>query len=168
VKKENEAKLARERVPSREELKKAKEWCLTNDIGLWDAIVKATITMLRKSDFKKVNENGQTSGLQAKTGRKFKIRVELSAPTDLTNWRNRWDKLREYMDWKTEGTETHTVWHDLKHWGPTILGELGYTEKQIQTITGHATSSMANRYTNLRAEKLQEAVTAVKKEMESL
>lgn len=168
VKKSDERIYARDRVPNREEMRAAKAWCLANDPGLWQAIERATLTALRRSDLKDHNEKGGEDGIQGKTGKRFKVYAQFPLPLDLTNWRRRWDALRRALGWDVEGTATHTVWHDIRHWGPTILAELGYAGKLLQKVTGHATEAMVDKYTGLRKEKLVEAVAALKREMDSL
>jgi len=165
VEKPSEKDLSRQRVPSREEIIRAREWCASHDTELWEAICRATATFLRKSDFVKNMASGAGSGTQNKTGKRFNVYVKFPNPISLSNWRKRWDALRTYMLWKAEGTEFHTVWHDLRHLGPTILAEHGYSSKQIQKLTGHSAEAMADRYTHLRKEKMEEAVNLVSKEI---
>ena len=52
----------------------------------------------------------------------------------------------------------HTVWHDIRHWGPSLLGEAGFSSDFIRHLTGHASREMADHYTHLRESKLEEAV----------
>lgn len=173
VKKDSEKDFARERVPGRDEMKAAKAWCALNDPGLWDAIYRATLTFLRKADFKAQQRSGRLEGIQGKTGRKFQVHVSFPNPVDLTNSRKRWEALQKAMGWTKyldDGAPNprHTVWHDIRHFGPTMLGEVGLTTKLIQKLTGHATEQMAERYTNLRAEKRVEAVAILRREMDAL
>jgi hypothetical protein len=169
VKKPSEADRARDRVPNRAEMVELKQWCINNDPELWQGILQATVTFLRKKDFVQFLENGQQQdGVQAKTGKKFKVHAKFPKPANFINWRKRWGRCRIALGWSIKDTPKHTVWHDLRHWGPTILAELGYSGKIIQKLTGHATEAMADRYTHLRDDKQKEAVNAVLKEMESL
>lgn len=168
VGKRSEKSLERKRVPSREEFKVAKAWCDANDPELWEIIVRAIVTFLRRSDLRAANASGQSEGIQGKTGNKFRVYAKFPKPVSLVNWRKRWEKLQVALGWNVEGTPAHTVWHDLRHCGPTILGEQGYSTKQIQQLTGHATEEMANKYTHLRPEKIQEAAAAVEKEMRAI
>jgi len=165
VEKPGEKDRGRDRVPAREEIIRAREWCKAHDPELWEAICRATATFLRKSDFSTNNASGAVSGTQSKTGKKFHVYAKFPNPISLMNWRKRWDALRTYMLWKAEGTEFHTVWHDLRHLGPTILAENGYSSKQIQKLTGHSAEAMADKYTHLRKEKMEEAVNLVSKEI---
>lgn len=173
VPKPSEKIFARERVPERNELKAAKTWCLQNDAELWKIILRSTVAMLRKSDFKAAQDNGVTDGVQGKTGFKFKIRAHFPNPVSLTNWRKRWEALQRAMGW-TEFTSDglpnprHTVWHDIRHWGPSLLGEEGFTSDFIRRLTGHASREMADRYTHLRESKLEEAVALIAQKMEDL
>jgi hypothetical protein len=171
IEKPGEKVFARERVPNRFELQQAKQWCKQNEPELWDAILQATVLMLRKADFMEVQESGATSGVQAKTGFAFKVRATFPKPA--TYNRGKWEKLQAAMGWKEfqeDGSPNprSTVWHDLRHWGPTMLAEHGYGTKLIQKLTGHQTEAMAEKYTHLREEKILEAVEVVKREMESL
>lgn len=173
VPKPSEKIFARERVPEREELKAAKMWCKENDPELWETIFRATVTMLRKSDFKGAQESGNKEGVQGKTGLKFKIRAHFPNPISLVNWRKRWEALQKAMGWTEflengESNPRHTVWHDIRHWGPSLLGEAGFTSDFIRRLTGHASSQMADRYTHLRESKLEEAVGMIKEKMEAL
>ncbi len=173
VSKPSEKDLARERIPSNEEMSTAKDWCLTNDPELWNAVAQSIVTMLRKTDFKKIIDNGKTEGIQGKTGKKFKVRASFPNPINLTNWRKRWETLQRAMGWTEylengEPNPSHTVWHDLRHWGPTFLGEKGYGNLLIQKLTGHSTEEMVLRYTNLREAKIQEAVNLLQTELNSL
>lgn len=173
VPKPSEKIFARERVPEREELKAAKDWCKANDVELWQTIFRATVTMLRKSDFRSAQENGITEGIQGKTGLKFKVRAHFPNPISLVNWRKRWEALQRAMGWTEflengEHNSRHTVWHDIRHWGPSLLGEAGFTSDFIRRLTGHASSQMADRYTHLRESKLEEAVSMIQQKMEDL
>ena len=168
VERPSEKPLARRRVPSRIEFRQAKAWCMGNDPELWEIIVRAVATFLRASDFKRANASGAQEGIQGKTGGRFITYTAFPSPVDLTNWRSRWNALQAAMGWDKEGTAEHTVWHDLRHCGPTILGEQGWSTKQIQQLTGHASESMADRYTHLRPEKLKEAAETVEREMREL
>lgn len=173
VPKPSEKIFARERVPEYSELKVAKDWCIQNDPELWKTIVGATVTMLRKSDFKGVQESGAVDGIQSKTGRKFKVRSQFPIPDSLVNWRKRWEALQKAMGWteyQEDGTVNpkHTVWHDIRHWGPSLLGEAGFTSDFIRLLTGHASREMADRYTHLRESKLEEAVGMIQQKMEDL
>lgn len=173
VPKPSEKIFARKRVPERGELKAAKEWCRANDQELWTTIFRATVTMLRKSDFRAQQESGSTEGVQGKTGLRFKVRASFPNPISLVNWRKRWEALQEAMEW-TEFTKDgqpnprHTVWHDIRHWGPSLLGEVGFSSDFIRRLTGHASSEMADHYTHLRESKLEEAVGLIKQHMEEL
>lgn len=173
VQKPSEKIFARERVPEREELQAAKAWCVNFDKELWQTIFRATVTMLRKSDFRAAQESGSKDGIQGKTGRAFKIRAHFPNPISLVNWRKRWEALQKSMGW-TEFLENgdpnprHTVWHDIRHWGPSLLGEEGFTSEFIRRLTGHASNQMADRYTHLRESKLEEAVALIQKKMEEL
>lgn len=173
VQKPSEKVFARERVPERDELKRAKDWCNQNDPELWQTIFRATVTMLRKSDFRGTQESGAKEGIQGKTGLKFKVRAHFPNPISLVNWRKRWEALQRAMGW-TEYTADgqvnprHTVWHDIRHWGPSLLGEAGFTSDFIRRLTGHASSQMADRYTHLRESKLEEAVGLISQKMEEL
>lgn len=172
VPKQSEKIFARKRVPERGELKAAKDWCLQNDPELWQTILRATATMLRKSDFKTAQESGATEGIQGKTGLKFKVRAHFPIPVSLTNWRKRWEALQKAMGWMeyVNGTinPKHTVWHDIRHWGPSLLGEAGFSSDFIRHLTGHASREMADHYTHLRESKLEEAVGLIQKHMEDL
>lgn len=173
VQKPSEKIFSRKRVPEREELKAAKAWCMEHDKELWQTIFRATVTMLRKSDFKAQQESGNTDGVQGKTGLKFKVRANFPNPIGFVNWRKRWEALQKAMGW-TEFTADgkpnarHTVWHDIRHWGPSLLGEAGFSSDFIRRLTGHASSEMADHYTHLRESKLEEAVGLISKEMEQL
>lgn len=172
VQKPSEKIFARERVPEFEELKAAKDWCTKNDPELWQTIFRATVTMLRKTDFKDVQESGATEGIQGKTGLRFKVRAHFPNPISLVNWRKRWEALQRAMGWTEfidgKPNPRHTVWHDIRHWGPSLLGEAGYTSDFIRRLTGHASTQMADRYTHLRESKLEEAVAMIAKKMEDL
>lgn len=158
----------RSRVPDAWELAAAYTWCQTNDVGLWDAIEKALLTALRKQDLVALDGTLTVKGIQQKTGEKFDLPITLDKPVDLTNYRRRWNALRNAMGWKALGTPKHTTWHDLRHWAPTMLGESGFSTKIIQNYTGHSTEASAERYTNVRRKSLEPAVDVVRKELERI
>ncbi len=168
VHKPSEEIYARKRVPTDEEMGEAKKWCLTNDPELWSTVIHSIVTMLRKSDLQAVIDNNLTEGIQGKTQKPFKVRTSFPVPKSLTNWRKRWEALQRAMGWNVEGTPTHTVWHDLRHWGPTYLGHVGFGKLIIQQLTGHSTEKMVGRYTHLREEKVNEAVRALEAKLATL
>ena len=166
IKKASEKSFARDRVPSKEEKLQAQQWCAVNDPELWEAIVQATVTILRKKDFAYFVETGQQAGTQAKTGRMWKVRTSFPAPANLVNHRKRWERLQAAMGWQerlADGSVNPkgTVWHDLRHWAGTILADSGFSGKQIQKAFNHASESMSDRYTHLSPEKLDAACQAV-------
>jgi integrase len=157
------AHLARTRVPSREEVKAAKAWCMANDPELWQAIKQAVILALRKQDLIKAQTlNGPVHLTQSKTGKPINIPFVIQRPVSFVNFRNRWDRLREAMNWHVVGSPTHTTWHDMRHMAATILAELGYSMDIISEALGD-TVEQARRYVNRKV-----SLEQVEKELDAL
>lgn len=153
----------RERVPTVEELKKAHLWCVENDQELWYAIEMALLTALRKSDL--VGLTGEVKGVQKKTGESFGLPVSLDKSVRYN--RNAWNRLRAHMGWLPDG-ETHTTWHDLRHWAPTLLGVHGFTGKQIQSYTSHKSEAALARYINVTKEQVPAMLEQVQAQLAAI
>ncbi len=153
----------RERVPAVEELKKAHLWCVENDQELWYAIEMALLTALRKSDL--VGLTGEVKGVQKKTGGAFNLPTQLDRAVSYS--RTSWNRLREFMQWLPDQA-CHTTWHDLRHWAPTLLGVSGFTGKQVQAYTGHASEAALARYINVKKEHVPAMLEQVKQQLATI
>lgn len=153
----------RQRVPSAEELTKAHEWCKVEAPGLWYAIEMALMTALRKSDL--LGLTGEVKGVQKKTGDRFSLPITLEKPVEYS--KHQWNRLRDFMGWKINGG-SHTTWHDLRHWAPTLLAKKGYSVPQMQSYTSHKDPKALMRYINLHSNSVPDMLENVKKELRSI
>ncbi len=172
VKKPSEEKYARERVPSKLELSKAKRWCTENDTELWRILEWAILTGRRKSELRALRAGDRVEGIQGKTGQRFKLPLVLDQALNWVNFDTRWERLQNAVGWQRyldNGhtiNPTHTTFHDFKHIGPTVLAELGHSNAVIQAFTQHSDPKMSDRYTNMRS--LQPVVDAIRNELASI
>lgn len=166
--KRSELPFKRKRVLSREELQAMKGWCLANYPNFWEDIKMAMLTSLRKSDLLALQGGERIAGIQGKTQRPFDLPLTATHQVRSEGMRWRWDQLRIVLKWNVRGTPLHTTWHDLRHCGPTMLAEMGYSSKIIQEILGHATEQQSKTYTNVRAHALAPALAALQQELSSI
>lgn len=172
----SEIPFRRTRVPTLEELRQAKDWCfedprkLGRTIEFWGVMIKAMRFMLRKSDLLALKPNSAVKGFQGKTGRSFDLPLmnEQAVTLGSRALRTRWDALRKALGWDKRGTPLHTTWHDLRHVGPTMIGEMGYSSKIIQSLLGHATEQQSMVYTNARAKVLTPPLEELTKALDSI
>lgn len=164
----SELPFKRHRVLSREELQKMKSVCMLKFPGFWEEIKLAMLTSLRKSDLLALGTNTKAVGIQGKTQRPFDLPVTIEHQVIERGLRTRWDSLRKILGWYEEGTPLHTTWHDLRHCGPTMIAEMGYSSKIIQSILGHSTEQQSMTYTNVRKHALAPAMEALQKELNSI
>lgn len=153
----------RQRVPSAEELAKAHEWCKVEAPELWYAIEMALMTALRKSDL--LSLTGEVKGVQHKTGDTFSLPHTLERPIEYS--KHQWNRLRDFMGWRLDGG-SHTTWHDLRHWAPTLLAQKGYSIPQMQSYTAHKDPKALARYINLQSSSVPDMLENVKSELRKI
>jgi len=152
----------RDRYASREELKRLKEWCQTNDLEMWRAIELAILTGLRTGDLQKSQAGGPVRGIQEKTKRPFILPVVITRPVNFSGFHRRWTACR-----KAAGMPDFH-WHDFRHTNATMLKQLGAADEVIRETLGHANIEQTWDYTNAREERLKPWFDKLQKELEAI
>jgi integrase len=152
----------RQRVASREEIKRLKTWCVVNDPALFEAIKTAIITNLRKGDQVRLVASPQINMRQGKTRRPIRLPVALKKPLNFINFRRRWNAARQACDMM----DFH--WHDWRHTGATMLAEMEVALEVIQEILGHATPKQTKDYINLGGKNLKPALDRLEREIDAI
>lgn len=149
----------RERVASRDELVKVKEYCDANDPDMLIMIERAICTGLRKTDLEKVNGLIDVRGVLSKTKERklFRMPVDFSRRISYKNFDRRWDDLREACKMQ----DFH--WHDWRATSATMLSLLGFTDQQVAQLLGHSIGSkITDGYIRSGSERLRPQVDALK------
>jgi len=162
AKKPDVSHLRRERWASKEELKKIKAWCQSNDADLWRAIEHAILTGLRRGDLTALQGKARVMGRTQKTGSLISTPVSFAQPVSMSNYQKRWKKAR-----KAVGMEDFH-WHDFRHTHATMLKNLAAPNELIQESLGHSDPKQTEIYTNAKAERLAPWVDKLRSELDSI
>jgi len=145
----------RERIASRDELIKVKEFCDAKDPDMLIMIERAICTGLRKTDLEKVNGLKDVRGILSKSKEKklFRMPIDFSLRINYKNFDRRWDALRKACD-MLEG-EKRFVWHDWRHTAATMLSLLGFSDEDVQKFLDHSSLRQTQDYINSGKERLR-------------
>ncbi len=152
-----------------EEIARMKSWCMEHsEPGFWYTIKMAMLTSLRLSDLARLKPGVPAVGIQGKTQRTFNLPVIIERPIDIKSRRRLWDAMRIDLGWYDKKSPLHTTWHDLRHCGPSIMGDKGIPTRHIQELLGHATDAQSKTYTHISQHALVPAMDAVRTELDSI
>ena len=153
----------RERVLTTSELSRLKTACVNDgDADLWEICKLALKSLLRKKDLERL-EAGLIDTVQAKTGVRIKLPVDVIGPLSYRNFRKRWERARRSAQLED------VQFRDLRKTGANLLKMANFSSRLIGEFLGHTSEKTTERHYLVNSgEHLKPLAEALEKVVETL